>query len=247
MLFRGPNSARGSQRGWRPIPSRVSSVEPTAIGGGGSGARGPALVYFAKVPRPGRVKTRLCPPLTPSEASALYGAWLDRLLIADPGRATFCYGWPAEELDDLAGRVGAGVRVEPQHGDGLWERMQRCFDGLFERGYGPIVLRNTDSPDLDPRCVDEAVAAAAHRGQIVFGPDQGGGFYLVGLGEPCPGLFWDGPEGRADAPVEGASTSLADMEARARARGLDVVRLAEAADVDTFDDLLALWRRRTSP
>ena len=36
----------------------------------------PALIVFAKAPEPGRVKTRLCPPLTPEEAAALYEAFL---------------------------------------------------------------------------------------------------------------------------------------------------------------------------
>ena len=35
-----------------------------------------ALLVFAKVPQPGRVKTRLCPPLAPEQAAALYEAFL---------------------------------------------------------------------------------------------------------------------------------------------------------------------------
>src|SRR5688500_1213960 len=42
---------------------------------GSSGMR-PALVYFAKAPRPGLVKTRLSPPLSPEAAATLYAAML---------------------------------------------------------------------------------------------------------------------------------------------------------------------------
>jgi len=33
---------------------------------------GTAVVVFAKAPRPGAVKTRLCPPLSPAAAAQLY-------------------------------------------------------------------------------------------------------------------------------------------------------------------------------
>ena len=37
---------------------------------------GSAIAIMAKQPEPGKVKTRLCPPLTPREAADLYGAFL---------------------------------------------------------------------------------------------------------------------------------------------------------------------------
>ena len=51
-----------------------------------------ALVVLAKAPRPGLVKTRMCPPLTPTEAAQLYGAMLDDILNASARFAARAWG-----------------------------------------------------------------------------------------------------------------------------------------------------------
>jgi hypothetical protein len=191
------------------------------------------VVYFAKAPLPGRVKTRLSPPLTPGEAAGLYAAWL-RALRPVPGCRTLVYGWPAAELDALRAVVPAELELRAQRGADLWARMAACMAELFAQGHSPVVIRNTDAPDLPPERVREAIARCK-RGTAVLGPDAGGGYYLVALAEPCAELF---------GGSEGAPTVHAQTVARARALGLAVEELAVEADVDTYADLLELWRRR---
>ena len=215
---------------------QTESGEPSSVD-----TRTPAVVYFAKAPIAGLVKTRLCPPLTTDEAAALYGAFLRQVVRKVPGARTLVYGWPGEHLDHLAASLPEkfweeGIELRPQNGADLWERMQNCFAELFREGHGVIVLRNTDSPDLPTERVREAVAAA-EPGAVVLGPDTGGGYYLVALGAPCPGLFED--------LDEGAPTVFEATVRRAEDLGLRVRTLAEHPDVDTFEDLLALWRRRS--
>ena len=77
---------------------------------GSTKASGPALAFFAKVPMAGQVKTRLCPPLTPAEAAGLYRGFLEDLLEPMPGISTYCYGWPAGELDRLPCPAGVTRR-----------------------------------------------------------------------------------------------------------------------------------------
>ncbi len=191
------------------------------------------MVYFAKVPAPGRVKTRLCPPLTPAEAAGLYSGFLRDVLRPVPEARTIVYAWPAEEISNL--HEITDLEIRPQRGADLWERMTVCFDELLEAGHSAVVLRNTDSPDLPPDIVEQAIERA-RPGRVVLGPDAGGGYYLVALAEPCPALF--------QADVEGAATVFESTVARARELGLEVDVLAEHRDVDDYDDLLALWRGR---
>jgi len=198
---------------------------------------GAALVYFAKVPRPGQVKTRLCPPLTLDEAAALYGAFLRATVVAHHGTTTYLFGTPAAGLDELAGMVAAHVVVRPQVGPDLWARLVACFAELFAAGHDRVVVRNTDSPDLPRARVDEALAACAP-GRVVLGPDTGGGYYLIGLGAPAPALFQLGEVAAAEV--------YARTCVRAAELGLEVVRLLPERDVDTYDDLLALWAARLS-
>lgn len=198
---------------------------------------GDALVYFAKAPVPGQVKTRLCPPLRPSEAAGLYAGFLRDVVQPVSGFQAFCYGAPAEQLDQLASWIHPEVELRPQRGEDLWARMTACFDELLAAGHRGVVLRNTDSPDLPSERVLEA-AAALQPGRVVLGPDVGGGYYLIGMAEPMPELFVSMRDGVAPEDVARAT------RAQAAALGLEVVELRVERDIDTFDDLLALWRDR---
>ncbi len=80
---------------------------------------GPAVVYFAKVPAPGRTKTRLCPPLTPAEAAGLYCGFLADVLQPVDGARTLVYAWPPDELEEIEGLVPDGLELRGQAGDRL--------------------------------------------------------------------------------------------------------------------------------
>jgi glycosyltransferase A (GT-A) superfamily protein (DUF2064 family) len=139
-------------------------------------------------------------------------------------------------LDRIAPFLPAdGIELRPQKGADLWGRMEHCIDELCGEGHSPVILRNTDSPDLDEDVVQQALAGCS-AGRVVLGPDDGGGYYLIGVAEPCPELFV-GLE-------EGAASVFDGTVGRARTLGLDLVILPERPDVDTFDDLVAMWRRR---
>jgi len=217
----------------------VPQTDPESSGSPGRGlppGTGPAVAYFAKVPRPGAVKTRLCPPLTPAEAAGLYRGFLTDVVRPVPGARTFCYVWPADGAAEVAALLPAGIEVRPQRGADLWERLRGSSAELFAAGHAPVLIRNTDSPDLPAACVEEALRRAGP-GRVVLGPDAGGGYYLVALGEPCPQLFPCGGEERG-------ATVYAETVARARGLGLAIEELEVHRDVDTFDDLLLLWAER---
>lgn len=204
-------------------------------GGSPGQTRQPAVVYFAKAPVPGLVKTRLVPPLTAEEAAALYRAFLKQVVVPIPGARTLVYGWPTEMFDELRAALPEDVELRPQTGRDLFERMIACMDELFAEGHCPVLIRNTDSPDLQAARVQEGLAKSGP-GVVVLGPDTGGGYYLVSLTERCPDLF--------RGISEGGSSVFAHTVCRAEALGMDAVLLKEERDVDTFDDLIAMWQDR---
>ncbi|MEM7200336.1 MAG: TIGR04282 family arsenosugar biosynthesis glycosyltransferase [Planctomycetota bacterium] len=196
----------------------------------GSTVGRPAVAYFAKVPRPGRVKTRLVPPLTPAEAAGLYAAFLADGVREVAGARTLVYGWPGDELDTLAAHLTPSLELRAQCGEDLFARMEACLAELLAEGHRPVLIRNTDSPDLPAARLQEAIVRCLE-GSVVLGPDEGGGYYLVAMSELHRGVL---------AP------DWTETRDRAIARGLRVEVLATEPDVDTFDDLLQLWRRRAA-
>lgn len=200
-------------------------------------ARG-VVVVFAKQPVPGRVKTRLCPPFTPEQAAGFYAAMLADVLDATLaacgalGLEAVLAVHPPEALGALP--APAGLRREAQRGADLGARMEHAMRRELGAGRGPVLLRGSDSPTLGQETLAAALAALAHT-DLVLCPDRDGGYGLVGLARPAPGLF--------SHPMSTASV-LADTLARARASGLEYTLLPAGFDLDTADDLALLASAR---
>jgi hypothetical protein len=197
-----------------------------------------ALVVFAKEPRAGEVKTRLCPPFTPEQAAGFYAAMLADVLETSLAAAA-ALGLEAVlavHPPEAAARIAAppGFRREPQQGADLGARMEHAAARELARGGGPVLLRGSDSPTLG-RATFEAALAALGAADLVICPDRDGGYNLVGLARPAPGLF--------SHPMSTRSV-LDDTLARAKAAGLRHALLPAAFDLDTAADLALLARAR---
>ncbi len=205
--------------------------------GSSRGGLGSALVYFAKEPIPGRVKTRLCPPLSEAEAAGLYRGFLQDILRPMPPHRSLVYAWSDAGLEELSALLPAGMELRRQRGAGLWERMLNCQKELLAEGHEHVLIRNTDSPDLPLELTAEAFRQCGP-GRIVLGPDTGGGYYLIAVSASHPELF--------TACQEGGSEVYRRTLENAAALGLEVIELEEQPDVDRYADLIALWTRRSS-
>lgn len=182
------------------------------------------LLVIAKAPLPGRVKTRLTPPLTPDQAAAVAEAALTDTLaavLATPARRRVLV---------LAGEPGpwlpAGFEVVPQGAGGLDLRLAAAFAGCT----GPTLLIGMDTPQVTPELltVDWSTADAW------FGPATDGGFWAIGLREPDPSVF---PGVPMSVPWTGAV-----QRSRLLAAGLTVRDLPILTDIDTAADLAAVTR-----
>lgn len=148
------------------------------------------LLVFAKVPRAGRVKTRLCPPLGLEQASRLYAAMLGDALeaYATLGFTVRVYVAPDPEpfpLDVLPPRV----TLHTQMGVGLGERMLHALEDAFSDGAERAVLIGTDHPTLPLAFITQAFEAVSSPETVVLGPTLDGGYYLVGMSRSYPELF----------------------------------------------------------
>ena len=207
-------------------------------------ARTDALVIVAKVPEPGRVKTRLAARIGPQRAAALYRAFLGDL--AERFGAAHCVDgydlrWAcapgAQSPDALRAVVGAAADIFPQRGTDFAERLYQIACDCWAAGYRRLVISSSDSPHLPAEVVASAFAAL-DRADVALGPAEDGGYYLIGL--PL-----DHPSGAPPDLFRGirmsTATVCAETLARARALGLSTTLLAPSFDIDEAPDLARLW------
>lgn len=198
-----------------------------------------ALFIMARRPAAGASKTRLCPPLSPAEAAALYACFLadviDRVrdaagLVAGlvPGIAFT----PAEAGAHFAA-LAPGFDLVPQMGATLGERLDGVLGGALSRGYGQVAAVNSDSPSLPAAYLAQAFAALDDpAADVVLGPCDDGGYYLIGWKRSHPALVREVGMSAAD--------TLAQTLAAATRAGLRVALLPPWYDVDTPADLARL-------
>ncbi len=187
------------------------------------------VAVIAKEPVPGTVKTRLCPPLDPSQAAAVaLAALLDTLeAVAASGarRAVVVLeGQPGDWLP-------AGVDVIPQCGGEFGARLQGAVDDTVAGWDAPVLVVGMDTPQLTAAHLGRA-ARALDSADAVLGPADDGGYWVIGVREARHGLF-DG------VPMSSTDTAAAQL-ARLAELGLSCVLADGLRDVDRFDDAVAV-------
>ena len=159
-----------------------------------------ALVLFARAPRRGAVKTRLVPPLDPDEALGLHLALLEdglaflrraaRLAGASPF-VSFSDPWepPAGGAPASLARALSGLERLPQRGADLGERLLGTFGALLDRSHRRVVIFGTDSPTLPDDRPGAALDRLRDGADVVLGPAEDGGYYLIGATRTLPEIF----------------------------------------------------------
>jgi len=198
------------------------------------------LVTLAKRPEPGAVKTRMCPPLSPEDAAALYAAMLADVLhtTARAARRGGAVCWlavhPGHAAPELAAAAPGGTAVLAQRGGDLAARMADLVRVAAAAGATRILLRGSDNPTL-PADVLLAGLAALDEADLAVGPDRDGGYGWIALRRPVPGLF---------AHPMSTRSVLDDTLENAAGAGLRVWCGAAHFDLDTAADLAALASAR---
>lgn len=198
---------------------------------------GSAALPLREEPRPGEVKTRLCPQLTPVQAAACHEAFLEDLLRrvnGVAGRLVLCatpdHGAP--RLERLASVAGAEL-VWQGVGD-LGERMRKVLVSAALQDAAGVVI-GADSPDL-PLSYLEAAFRCLEEPGLVLGPSADGGYYLVGCRGVVPSIFNLGPAWGGPRVFSLTLEALRNL-------GLEHHQLPRWEDVDDMDGLRRLATR----
>jgi hypothetical protein len=135
----------------------------------------------------------------------------------------------------MAGWMGAGLDIRKQSGGGLGARMHESFKAAVEEGARRAVIVGTDCPGMSADILEKAFDQLADH-DLVLGPAEDGGYYLVGMKKPTPRLFagitWGGED------VLRKTLEIAEE------LGVSTALLSKLADVDRPEDL-HVWERES--
>jgi hypothetical protein len=191
------------------------------------------LGIFAKQPIPGQVKTRLCPPLTPELAARLYQCSLQETAhLAELGDwCTVLFYQGDRRFFD---RNFPDLPLAEQTGNDLGERLAQAFASRFASGAQQVVIIGSDSPDLPAAIIRQAFAGLNDH-DAVLAPAGDGGYVLIGLRHPAPGLFRNIPWSTGEV-LTATRKRMLDMQ-------LSCLELPGWHDVDDVASLRQLVRR----
>jgi uncharacterized protein len=212
----------------------------TPVGTTGGAMTGGFVLVVAKAPVAGRVKTRLCPPLSFEEAAAVAASALADTLDA----VAACHA--ERRVIALDGAPGpwlpAGFEVIPQRGAGLDERLANAWTDVWSGAGAPGVQIGMDTPQITASELDGllSVVVDPHHRRAVLARAEDGGWWAIGLpgGGADPGAT-DAGAVFTGVPMSMPRTATA-QERRLRRLGYDVVAGPVRRDVDTAADLLAV-------
>ena len=198
------------------------------------------IVVFVKYPEPGRVKTRLAATVGNERAVEIYRQLVAAVFRQLPTDETVLALFdPPEREREITSWLGelrstGKLQLAPQAAGDLGDRILVGLAMAFTRGFEQVAVIGTDCVELDAKAFSETWSAL-DSADVVLGPTEDGGYYLLALKSLEPGLFrkisWS------------TSAVLEQTLARASERGLVTHQLPKLADVDTEGDWLRAQAR----
>ncbi len=192
------------------------------------------LAVVAKRPAAGKTKTRLTPLLAPDEAASLYACFLkDTLdLIRRVPRVHPVIAYDPAEEEAYFQQLAPDFELSLQRGPSLGARLAYVLSYYLQSGYRRVVIMDSDSPSLPAACLMDAFHALERGNDVVLGPCEDGGYYLVGATQPIPRLLLE---------VQMSTDHVtADTLQLAAEEGLKVALLSTWYDIDGVDSLARL-------
>lgn len=185
------------------------------------------LIIFIKNPLLGRVKTRLAKSIGNEKALAVYRDLLNQcraMTLSVRAEKHLFYSDYIEEDEWDEADFNKAIQI----GDTLGDRMQNAIQEIHEKESGKIVLIGSDCYDLTAAHIEKAFELLEEH-ELVFGPANDGGYYLIAMQRPIVELFqnisWS------------TSSVLAESLAVCKKENLNYALLEELVDLDTFEDL----------
>jgi glycosyltransferase A (GT-A) superfamily protein (DUF2064 family) len=196
---------------------------------------GRALAVLVRWPEPGQVMPRLSSRLGAEAAAQVYEAFIGDLVASLPMASFDRALYAADNVQGFRERF-PDVSVRPQSGRSEGRRLHACFEELLFTHPQAIIV-GSSVPDLHPRMIESAFQMLDRR-DVVIGPTERGGFYLLGMREPRDvfrGIRW------------GTGSELVTLLRNFQKAHLDYGFFPTRPKAETYEDLVALRRRLHRP
>jgi len=192
-----------------------------------------ALIMFAKFPENGKVKTRLAKGAGENFATGFYRVcaeytFSEAVKLKSARFKLFVYCFSESDLKNVAEWAGGEFDVRAQAGENLGERMKNSFKDVFSEEFKKAIIIGTDLPDISAELINTA-SSKLDVYDFVIGPSCDGGYYLLGMKDFTPELFFN---------IEWSSSSVLTSTFRK----ISILKknyylLDEKKDVDSVQDL----------
>ena len=193
-----------------------------------------ALIIFTKNPEAGKVKTRLAATLGNEAALSVYVQLLSYTVSITNYLPVDKFVFYSNHIlqEDIWNNKHFFKQV--QAGSDLGERMKNALDVTFQDGYDKIVIIGTDCPDLNAGIIMNAFAYLNSH-DVVIGPAEDGGYYLLGMKQLYSELF--------ENIIWSTNTVLNETQMKCTALQLNYYLLPVLKDIDEEKDLVHLQKQ----
>nr|WP_091691583.1 TIGR04282 family arsenosugar biosynthesis glycosyltransferase [Algoriphagus locisalis] len=146
------------------------------------------LIIFQKNAELGKVKTRLAATIGDQAAFEAYQSLVKYTHKVTSQSVADKVLFFTNSLEEDLSTYPRDYRFELQSGEGLGDKMKNAFDQLFEEKYDRLVIIGTDCAEITPELISEAFEKLRNH-EVVIGPAQDGGYYLLGMRSLFSGIF----------------------------------------------------------
>ncbi|KNF07256.1 hypothetical protein CLPU_20c00320 [Gottschalkia purinilytica] len=143
-----------------------------------------ALIIMTRIPIPGKTKTRLMDIFTGQQCAEIHTCFLKDLFnicnIIKKDIDIYLTFTPEDSFEVIKDITPNNIKVFPQIGDTLGDRMKNAFEYIFDKGYEKVSLIGSDVPDIQPKDIYNSFHIL-DKSDICLGPTFDGGYYLIGM------------------------------------------------------------------
>jgi hypothetical protein len=188
------------------------------------------LITFIKNPELGKVKTRLAKSIGETNALMVYKQLLLKTKEVTAAVETDRFLFYSNQIDHSDDWSPKYFKKYLQVDGDLGEKMKRAFQQVFAAGNNPVVIIGSDCFDITSEIIESAFKSLDNN-DVVIGPANDGGYYLLGMNKLYPEIF-TGIEWSTDSVFERTINQVKQLNKK-------IYLLPELIDIDELSDLQA--------